>query len=1177
MKLHEALLHLSQQGIRIRLDEKDCDILRISAPQSAITPEVQQFIKERKSEILELLREVNFKAIEESLPSVKSDPQGRYQPFPLTDMQHAFWVGRSGMWELGDVANHGYYEVEGDNLDLERLNRALQQLIVRHDMLRVVVLPDGQQQVIEQVPPYQIKVLDLQEKDEATVDSELESIRQKLSHQVLPADQWPLFEFRATRLNEGRVRLHVSYDLQIFDAWSLFRLFDEWFQLYQHPHIELKSLNLLFRDYVLALKELQKTELYERSKTYWFNRLEDLPPAPRLPLAKQPKELKQHVCKRHLGRLDRNYWDQLKQRAIKASLTPSGVLLAAFAEILTVWSKSPKFTINLALFNRLPLHPQVNDIIGDFTSVILLAVDNSNGESFMDRSARLQKQLWNDLEHRYLSGVEAVRELARIKGTAPSAMPIVFTSALGFGALGQETLSFSHFGELVYGISQASQAWMDIQVVEEQGTLMFNWDVVEGLFPEGLIDAMFETYDHFLKRLAISEDAWIEIDRQLVPPDQLAQRCLVNATVGPISERMLHTLFAAQVHTRENEPAIISSQRTLTYKELYDLSNQVGHKLRSLRVVPNQLVAVVMDKGWEQIVAAMGILAAGAAYVPIDPSLPEERRAYLLENSETTIVLTQAWLDQDISWPEGITRLCLNGQEISNESCEPLDSVQGPDDLAYVIYTSGSTGLPKGVAIAHRGVVNAITHTNQCFEIGSSDRVLALTALHHDMSVYDIFGTLAAGAVLIVPDASETRNPAHWSELMLREKITIWNSVPAMMEMLLEYAGDRSDMLPSGLRWVFLGGDWISVTLPNRLNRLVASAQVVSVGGPTETTLWNIWHPVESVAPTQKSIPYGRPIANTKYYVLNAALDDCPVWVPGELCCAGVGLAKGYWQDEEKTRTKFITHPRTGERIYRTGDMGRYLPDGNIEFLGRVDFQLKIRGYRIEPGEIEAALAQHRAVRSAVVSIIDGEHKGQHKNERLVAYVVPEKELTLTVKELRSFLSDKLPTHMVPSAFILLNALPLSANGKVDRRALPSEESFLQEFEVAYVAPKTDIEQKIATIWKSVLASEDVGVNSNFFEIGGNSLSITQVYSQLMHNLPNVIEHVPLTDLYKYPTIRTLADYLSANGSPQRSMAAIQSDKIKVAKAVDKLDKAKQRLKQQLQQSKAVKTRKSKH
>lgn len=941
----------------------------------------------------------------------------------------------------------------------------------------------------------------------------------------MPVDQWPLFDFRATLLHGERVRLHISYDLQVFDAWSLFRLFDEWFQLYQNCDRILPPLEISFRDYVLAEQALQATELYRRSQEYWFSRLDNLPPAPDLPLAKNPKELKQHHCKRYDGRLDQNDWQQLKQRATSVGLTPSGILLAAFAEILSVWSRNPRFTINIALFNRLPLHPQVNDILGDFTSVTLLAVDNSPAESFTNRALRIQQQLWQDLEHRYFSGVRVVRELARRKGTAPSAMPIVFTSTLGFNSLGQETLTFSHFGELVYGISQASQAWMDIQVWEEKGMLTFNWDVVAELFPEGLIDDMFAAYCCFLKHLATSQSVWLDTSRQLIPPAQLAQRDAVNATAAPIPDLLLHTLFAKQVQARAEKTAVISPQHTLTYQELCELSNQVGHRLCNLGACPNQLVAVVMEKGWEQIVAVLGILNSGAAYLPIDPTLPKERLWYLLKNSEVQLVLTQPGLNAKLEWPEDIQRICVDTQELADENNQALEPVQNAEDLAYVLYTSGSTGLPKGVMIAHRGVVNAITYTNQFFNITSDDRVLALTALHHDMSVYDIFGILAAGGTLVIPDATATRNPGHWSELMRKEQVTIWNSVPAMMEMLLEYAGDRSEVLPSCLRWAFLGGDWISVTLPSRLNKLVEGVKVVSVGGPTETTLWNIWYPVEAVNPAWKSIPYGRAIANTKYYVLNEALEDCPTWVPGELCCAGVGLAKGYWHDQEKTDAKFITHPRTGDRIYRTGDLGRYLPDGNIEFVGRVDFQIKIRGYRIEVAEIETALQQHPAVRSAVVTASGKDNT----KERLLAYVVPEQKPTPAIEELRYFLSEKLPDYMIPSAWIFLDALPLSANGKVDRRALPNSENLLEDFAVTYVPPQNDIEQTIVNIWQEVLELPKVGVDDNFFDIGGNSLLITKIYKKLMKSFPKELEYLSITELYKYSTIRSFAKYLTSH------------------------------------------------
>ncbi|HBY77705.1 MAG TPA: non-ribosomal peptide synthetase, partial [Cyanobacteria bacterium UBA11148] len=581
MTLHSLLNYLSHQGIKLSVD---ADSLIIDAPKGVITPELCDLLAEHKAEILSLLHQHSISANFTTLPTIIPAPDQRYEPFPLTDMQYAFWVGRSGVLELGNVANHGYYEIEGDELNLERLNWALQRLIERHDMLRAVVLPDGQQQIIENVPFYQIKVLDLRGKDEEFVNTELEAIRQQMSHQVLPADQWPLFEFRATRLDGEGVRLHISYDLQVFDAWSLFRLFDEWFQLYQNPQMKLKPLDLSFRDYVLAEQALQETELYKRSQDYWLNRLDTLPPAPDLPLAKSPQQLKQYRTKRYETSIEQTQWQQLKQRAAKVGLTPSGVLLAAFAEIITLWNKNPQFTLNLALFNRLPLHPQVNDILGDFTSVTLLAVDHSTSESFTNRSLRLQKQLWQDLEHRYFSGVRVVRELSRRKGTAPHAMPVIFTSTLGFSSLGQETLTFSHFGELVYGISQASQAWMDIQVWEEKETLTFNWDVVEELFPEGLIEDMFGAYCCFIEQLATSESAWVETTRQLLPPTQLAQRDSINATAAPIPDKLLHELFTAQVKIRGNERAVISSERNLTYQELYERSNQVGLRLRQLGV-----------------------------------------------------------------------------------------------------------------------------------------------------------------------------------------------------------------------------------------------------------------------------------------------------------------------------------------------------------------------------------------------------------------------------------------------------------------------------------------------------------------------------------------------------------------------------------------------------------------
>ena len=1182
MELQLLLTHLSAQGVKLSVEK---DSLLIDAPQGSITPELRDALIEHKSELLLLLHQSRESASSESLPQIKPDPTHRHEPFPLTEMQYAYWVGRSGVLELGTVANHGYYEIDCEHLALDRFNQALLRLIDRHDMLRAIVLPDGQQQVLQQVPPYEIQVFDLRGQQPETIDAHLGAIREQLSHQVLPSDRFPLFEFCATRLDHIRTRLHVSYDLQIFDAWSLFRLFDEWFQLYQQPELQLPPLEISFRDYVLTEQTLGQTELFQRSRAYWLNRLDTLPPVPDLPLAKQPKELKQHRCQRYDGELNAEQWRQLKQRAAKAGLTPSGVLLAAFTEVISQWSKIPRYTLNLALFNRLPLHPQVNDLLGDFTSVILLAVDHTVGESFVDRAKQLQRQLWQDLEHHYVSGVEVTRELARHRGTPPSTIPVVFTSTLGFGALGQETLTFSHFGKLVYGISQASQTWIDVQVWEDKGRLTCNWDVVEALFPDKLIQDMVDSYWHLLQQLAASEAAWLETTRSRIPPTQLAQINAINATAAAIPDTaLLQTLFFEQVPRRSQQTAVVTRNRSLSYQELYDRVCTVGHQLRALGAQPNELIAVVMEKGWEQVVATLGILTAGAAYAPIDPELPTERQWQLLKQSETRWILSQSKFESTLTFPEGLQPLWVDQIEPTPASPTPA-VIQSPHDLAYVIYTSGSTGLPKGVMIDHRGAVNTILDINQRFQVNPGDRIFALSALNFDLSVYDLFGALAAGATIVIPETIGRKDPVHWLQLMQQHQVTIWNSVPALMQMLVEYlngtrqqtsgndslattTANRVQQTPPPplvpLRLALLSGDWIPLSLPDQIRRLFPGTDLISLGGATEVSIWSILYPIEEVDPTWKSIPYGRPLMNQQFHVLNEALEPCPIWVPGQLYIGGMGLARGYWRDEVKTGASFITHPRTGERLYRTGDLGRYLDDGNIEFLGREDFQVKINGYRVELGEIETVLEQHPSVQTAVVSTVGATREEQ----RLVAHVIPVADAVATASATaslipvwRSFLQSRLPDYMIPVAFLTLETLPLTANGKVDRRILTVQAATLQMPETTYIAPQNEFEQTIATVWRNVLNLDRISVHDNFFDIGGNSLLITKAYSELKSLLPQNVTSWALTDLFKYPTIYTFAAYLHLDSQsiPQTSEEFSQ-----------KLQDGKSRLKQQLSKSLSI-------
>ncbi|NEP58316.1 MAG: amino acid adenylation domain-containing protein [Symploca sp. SIO2G7] len=989
--IEEFISYLKDLDIKLW---REGDRLRCNAPEGKLTSTLRTQLTERKTEILEFLNKASvskhLNIHYQPLPAIVPNLDERYQPFPLTDIQQAYWLGRSGAFELSNISTHFYVEIETVDIKVAQFERAWRQLIDRHDMLRVIVRPDGQQQILEQVPLYEVKVLDLREKSPEIAASQLAEVRDHMSHQVLPADQWPLFEIRASQLNHQKVRFHISIDALMVDAWSSQVISRELDELIKNPEISLPPLELSFRDYVLAEISFRNSEVYSSSLEYWQNRLATLPPSPKLALKENLAVVKDPRFVRRTGKLKPDIWALLRNRATQMGVTPSGILLAAFAEILAVWSKSSKFTINLTLYNPLPLHPEVNQIVGDFTSVILLEVDDSGQDSFEARVRYIQKQLWKDFDYRYVSGVKVLRELARTRGQNSGAlMPVVFTSALTQSGQSDQSLPMSCLGETVYGISQTPQVYLDHQVFEDAGTLVLYWDAVEQIFPPGLLDEMFAAYCHFLERLAKEDELWQATTRQLLPPGQLEQIAATNATEVPVSEAaLLHTLFFEQVALQPQQIAVVTSGCTLTYQELSDRANQLGHQLQQLGVRPNQLVAIVMEKGWEQVVATLGILASGAAYVPIAPELPTERQWHLLEEGEVEWVITQSKLDTSLEWPKNVKCLCVDTIEPSSSST-PLVPLQQPSDLAYVIYTSGSTGKPKGVMIDHRGAVNTILDINQRFHVTSQDRVFALSSLSFDLSVYDIFGTLAAGGTMVIPDADATKDPAHWRELMAQQQVSVWNSVPALMQMLVDYTAGGSQLLPQSLRLVMLSGDWLPMSLPDQIQDLYEEVQVVSLGGATEASIWSIFYPIEQVDPTWKSIPYGKPMVNQHFYVLNEALEPCPVWVPGQLYIGGMGLAKGYWQNEEKTNASFIIHPQTQERLYKTGDLGRYLPDGNIEFIGREDFQVKVNGHRIELGEIEATLRKHPDVKEVIVTAF-GESQ---KNKQLVAYVVCDQEL----------------------------------------------------------------------------------------------------------------------------------------------------------------------------------------
>lgn len=1024
--------------------------------------------------------------------ALEHDPANRFAPFPLNQSQQALWIGRGSAVEYGDVGCHGYFEYEHPDLDVDRFRAAWQALLRRHDMLRMVVRPTGEQVILDETPGDGLTVADFSALSIEEATERMTAIREHMSHQVLSHEVWPLYDVRLTRMPGGAVRLHFGLDMLITDAWSIYQvLFPDLIDLYEHPEEELPELEITFRDYVLGkIDALRDSTDYQRAKQYWLDRLPTLPAAPDLPMVAHPRTKPKFHRREH--QVPAEIWTGLKDQARALGVTPSVLLVAIFAEVLRTWTSNDRFTINFPVSDRMALHPQVDGLIGDFTNTLLVAVEKVDG-TFAERARDIQEQLWRDLAHREFNGVDVLREIARRDGgSLRPVMPVVVTSLLGHPARRQA----SAFGAETFGISQTPQVTLDFQIREIDGVLHFKWDFLDSLFPEGMIDAMFGAYVGLLDTLIGEPAAWRNEVFDLVPAEQMAQRALVNATDAEVPEALLQELLARQAHARPEKAAVITAERTLRYAELLSAANRIGRKLRDLGARPNQLVGVVMEKGWQQYAAVYGVITSGAAYLPIDATSPVKRLWHLLRSGEVGIVLTQRHLADRLSWPEEIRVLVVDEEftDFADVDDAPLEPVQQQTDLAYVIYTSGSTGNPKGVMVDHRGVVNHVTDINNRLAIGVGDRAIGTAGLHFDMSVYDVFGILAAGGSVVLPPHYEQPEPDRWALLAQRHDVSFWGAVPALMEAVV-IATERMDGAPlTGLRTVVLAGDWIPLTLPERLRALAPEVRVIGSGGPTETVNWSVIYEIGDRDPAWASFPYGKPLSNQHYHIMDDRLRHRPVWATGQMVVgSAVGLAKGYWRDQERTAKQFFFHPGVGERVYATGDMGRYLPDGNIEILGRDDAQVKINGYRVELGEIEATLNRHPDLRAAVVLAPQRSTGGR----RLVAFAIPVGEVHTS--DLAGYLAERLPKYLVPSDIRLVDSFPLSANGKVDRRAMTelAGTHVVEDDQDQDAAPATALEQLVREFYASTLGVPSVGLDSDFFQLGGDSLSGTRLAGQL--------------------------------------------------------------------------------
>jgi amino acid adenylation domain-containing protein len=624
---------------------------------------------------------------------------------------------------------------------------------------------------------------------------------------------------------------------------------------------------------------------------------------------------------------------------------------------------------------------------------------------------------------------------------------------------------------------------------------------------------------------AVSSDEWNQIVNEF------------NNTIAPYpKEKTLFGLFEEQVLKSPEAIALRKGDKTMTYDELNKQGNRLAHLLIDSGIVPEDNIGLLVTRDFEMIIGMMAILKAGGAYVPIDPEYPVDRQEYIFNQSLLKMVIA----DKEYPLKELIDEkkyLTIDFNKLgvfddANPGLE-IDSRQ----LAYTIYTSGSTGRPKGVMIEHHSVVNLVLWVNNTYNIGLNDRLLFITSMCFDLSVYDIFGMLSAGGCLVIAETKEIQNVKTLQEMLVKYDITFWDSVPTTLDYLVrDLEREQKEYRHDGLKTVFMSGDWIPVGLPGRIKEFFPQAKVISLGGATEATVWSNFFPVEQTYKEWKSIPYGKPITNNFFYILDEQLHPVPIGVMGDLYIGGVGVARGYANDPEKTRNSFIPDPFNssfGGVMYRTGDLGRMMPDLNMEFMGRKDNQVKIQGFRVELGEIESVLNSCGLVTSAVVLAKDG----ADGKKMLVGYIVPKGKYER--EPVIDFLKTKVPHYMVPAVWIELSELPLTSNGKIDRKALPEVDQ-ATAVKKSYLEPATETEKVMAALWKESMGLDHISAEDNFFELGGHSLMAVRILSKFEKKTG---KNLQLAVLFKYPNIRSLSDFIdnSQSESIYKSLVPIKA------------------------------------
>jgi aspartate racemase len=1021
-------------------------------------------------------------------------------------------------------------------LNAEVLRDSVNEIVRRHEALRTsFAAPNGVPlQVIATTRAIDVPIIDLghfapdQRRGQALL------IAERDARTTFDLVNGPLLRVTLLRLaDDEHLMVVVMHHLVSEGGWSMGIFLRELGILYADflsvHSPRLTDLPIQYADYVAWQRDRLQGEALDRHTHYWSAQLAGAPAMLDLPTDRPRPAIQSYDGRRQRLHISKVILDGLRALSRAEGATLFITLLAAFQTLLFRFTGQEDIVVGAPAAGR--SRPEMEGLIGLFVNTLALRVDLSGDPTFRELIGRVREVSFQAFAHQEMPFeklVEAVRPERALNRNPLFQVMFALQNAIRHD-LELPDIAVTSL-ELDTGCSQFD---LTLHVWEREDGLYAALEYATALFEAWTIAGMLQCLHTLLEGVVRTPDERLSALPLLTGAARHHLLVAMNDTRADYPAVGIHQLVEAQAQRTPDAVAVMCGLTQLTYREFVKQANQVARHLTSLGVGAETLVGVLVERSAEMVVGLLAILKAGGAYLPLDPALPPDRIAMMLTDSGASIVITKPHLiDRITSYGGAVVDLDARQPIIAEQRTTDPSLVTSPDSLAYVIYTSGSTGRPKGVGITHGNVVNLLADMQRRLEVTSRDVLVAVTTLSFDIAGLELWLPLIAGARVSIARHEDVVDGVRLAAELQRVGATVMQATPVIWQLLLE-----SRWAGHGRFTALCGGEALSLELAKRL--LPKVGRLWNVYGPTETTIWSTAHLVTPAAGDLQgggTVALGRPIANTSLYVLDARQRPVPFGVPGELHIGGAGVGRGYLNRPELTEQRFITMSfdrRTSERLYRTGDRVRLRPDGTLEFLGRLDDQVKLRGFRIELGEIEAALAAHPAVQEAAVAV----HGVRDEDRRLIAYVVLQADANLPeLDSLRAVLEQSLPSYMVPSAFVQLNVLPRTANGKVDRRALPAT-AVSRAGDVEAAAPQSQLECTLQEIWQDVLHVAPIGITDNFFEVGGHSLLAIRVFADIRKRTGRSL---PLMTLFRAPTIRRLAAFISADAPTARWSPLVQ-------------------------------------